>query len=371
VLVSNRSINLSGKQVDLMQLVAELTANPALAWDITGQLVMDRSLIDSVPDDLLRLLPNLTEISLKNNNLREVPPSLPGSCPNLTRLLMSGNAIVNMDGLASISPRMIWAPNLTHLDLSSNRLTSFRGALLNAFTNLQVLTLAFNRITSLDDWQILPSALTQLDLSENSLESIDDLVLLLGSNCPKLEVLCLHHNYIARIPSIAGLLLDRCPALKFVDLKGNPQHGIRPEMLAKPTCEQLLYLKNRLTEEQTKAAIDQMDHLQHGGGTLDRSKILVTPSKRLSLAQQDATILGIATIAITDGQEGPAPASEVVPEASGGEASLVECRSKIAEYETELDNASLSEAKRYALKRSLAMERSMLIREERRLGLRN
>jgi hypothetical protein len=54
----------------------------------------------------------------------------------------------------------------------------------------------------------------------------------------------------------------------------------------------------------------------------------------------------------------------------GARLRLAEYRSTIAEYEKELESPSLSQAKRYALKRSLAMEHSKLIREERRLGLR-
>ena len=53
------------------------------------------------------------------------------------------------------------------------------------------------------------------------------------------------------------------------------------------------------------------------------------------------------------------------------ESSLIEeFKAKIRLLEVELDNPSLSSAKRYALKKSVAMERSKLIREERRLGLR-
>jgi len=48
-----------------------------------------------------------------------------------------------------------------------------------------------------------------------------------------------------------------------------------------------------------------------------------------------------------------------------------ELRSKIDEFSRQLNNAHLSEAKKYALKKSLAMEKAKLIREERRLKLKN
>ena len=229
VLVNNNcSIRLSGQRpLDLVQLVMELKASPALAWNITGQLLLDDTLISSLPDDLIRLLPNVTELSLRNNRFQELPLCLTAesSCPtsNLTRLFLNGNMLTNLNGWASSNSHKIeWAGTMTHLDLSSNRITSFPGSLLKVLTNLQVWNLAFNKITSIEDWQFLPSTLKQFDLSENSLQSMDNLILLLGAHCSQLEVLRLHNNYIARIPSITGLLKDRCPALTVLDLKGNP-----------------------------------------------------------------------------------------------------------------------------------------------------
>jgi Leucine-rich repeat (LRR) protein len=377
VLVNNQSIQLSGYQhVDLMQLIAELKASPILALDITGQLVLERTLIDSLPDDLLPLLPNLTAISFRDNKFREIPSCLRTACQKLTRLTLSGNAIVNLDGWAShLQGGIVWAPTLTHLDLSSNRITGFPGTVLEALKNLQVLTLAYNKIKSIEDWMCLPPTLAQLDLSENSLENMDDLILLLGAFCPKLQTLRLHHNAIARIPATTGLLHDHCPALTFLDLTANPQHSIRPEILSKPTGDQLAYLKNRLTEEQTLAATYQIDQLRSGGGKSNRCNVSVLTPVNLPVVpappacyepeatRQDVELNNnVGTITIT---ESSAPAME-----KSDEGILAEFRSKIAECETELNSPSLSEAKRYALKRTMAMEHSKLIREERRLGLR-
>jgi hypothetical protein len=55
--------------------------------------------------------------------------------------------------------------------------------------------------------------------------------------------------------------------------------------------------------------------------------------------------------------------------ASTGSAELVNLKQSVHDLEVELESLSLSQAKRYALKKKLAMERSKLIREERRLGL--
>jgi len=369
---SKRSLNLSGQspQVDLVQLVPELRSNPTAAWDITGQLILDRNNINSLPDDLLRLLPNLSELSLRDNKFQAIPSSLillSASCPKLRRLFMSGNAISTLPEELTADLQLGWATSLTHLDLSCNRMTSFPGHFLNKLKNLEVLTLGNNKIKSLEDWGSLPSTLIQLDLSENSLEHVDHLILLIGAHCPKLEVLRLHNNYIARIPSITGLLQHRCPSLKVLDLKGNPQHSIRPEILSKQAYDQLVYLTNRLTVDQTTTAMEEMDRIRDGGTIPNRERIPESPAKQ-ALPPTSHPENGTTTkddVNVNNTEVGSS-SSRLTPE----EEVLESYRSKIAEYERELESTSLSQAKRYAVKRSLAMVNSKLIREERRLGLR-
>jgi hypothetical protein len=68
---------------------------------------------------------------------------------------------------------------------------------------------------------------------------------------------------------------------------------------------------------------------------------------------------------------------EATPDAPGEEKTeeedetifIPELKSKIHDLEHQLENLSFSKTKRYKLKMSLAMDRSKLLREERRLGL--
>ena len=363
VLLQNKSIHLVGTGtpggVDLAQLAHELRANPTLAFEITGQFILDDHQLETLADDLLPALPNLTGFSLSRNSFVTLPPSLALSCPHLMRLNMAQNALTQIDDFFGSASRLPWAATLTHLNLSSNRLSRISGDALKVLSNLQVLNLSFNKLASVENWHRLPPMLTQLDLSHNALEQVDNLILLLGSHCPQLELLQLQSNCIYRIPSTVGLLQERCPNLKLLDLKANRQHSIRPEILSKPTQAQLTYLTNRLTAEQKSAAQSQMEGwCQHG----------IKPAVSLPPAPAKAA----------DAWENPAmaaPAKDTAIVEQDDEEARIEdmlsgFRQAIAAYENQLESASLSQAKRYAVKKSLAMERSKLIREERTLGIR-
>lgn len=380
VLLHNHTIHLAGNAgtpgqvVDLEKLVLELKGNPQLSFGICGKLLLDKNSLDSIPDDLLPQLVNLTELSLEGNDLKALPPSLATSCPHLTKLSVSDNQITQIDDIFLQSTitratkcRVPWAQTLTHLDVSNNRLAKISGDVLKQLSKLQILSLKNNKLTSVQDWYYLPPSLLQLDFSENMLEhGVENLILLLGAHCSGLEALQLQQNHIHRIPSTVGMLQERCPNLKWLDLKGNPQHSIRPDVLAKQTRDQLIYLMNRLTVEQKMAANEQMEELLLNGQkeTLPNSPVKAPTEIDETLKSDGQAATGqvldekTSTISLQD------------EEAAKVEAVLSGFRSKIDEFESQLEDLSLSQAKRYAVKKSLAMERSKLIREERKLGLR-
>ncbi len=363
VLRNNRSIHLSNKtNIDLQQLLSELQASPTLTFDIS-QLTLNKNNLEHLPQEILSLLPNLIELSLCGNAFRSLPISLASSCHKLTRLIMTHNAITQIDDLfqASNPP---WAQTLTQLDLSSNRLTQIPGGIWKGLPNLQVLSLSFNQLKSVHDWDWLPPTLTQLNLSENALEQVTELILVLGAYCPNLEKLWLQQNYLTCIPFTIGMLQERCPNLKVLDLKGNPQHAIRPEILARGTMDQLEYLRNRMTKEQVSHATSQFEGLSRGEEKVQDEEQERISGSNVSTVSVNATSYNEPTIR---------PPPVVSPEANeigNVETMLSSLRIKISEFENELERPSLSEAKRYAVKKSLAMERSKLIREERKLGLR-
>jgi Leucine-rich repeat (LRR) protein len=373
VLLHNRTINLVGKKnagakehedVDLEQLVRELMGSPTLAFDISGQLLLDNNSLDSIPDNLLTQLPNVTELSLQKNSLKALPPSLATSCPHLTRLMVSGNHITQIDDVFSSGvDRLPWVHTLTHLDLSNNRLSKISGDVLKQLPNLQVLRLSYNKLTTVQEWYYLPPSLVQLDVSENSLEQVDDLILLLGAHCSLLEILLLYSNHIHRIPPTIGILQERCPNLKWLDLKGNPQRAIRSDILAKPTQDQLSYLMNRLTVEQKTVSKIQMEELSLKG-TKELNCAPVNSSPETVEAPMNDNKVNV------EEETSSTPSSAEDEETAKAKAILSDLNDKIAEFQSQLENPSLSQAKRHAVKKSLAMERSKLIREERKLGLR-
>jgi hypothetical protein len=137
--------------------------------------------------------------------------------------------------------------------------------------------------------------------------------------------------------------------------------------LERPCEDQLTYLQNRLTSEQVAATREQIQEIrqirnyrpsnnneqeQVSSSAQMNEQSTTSRKEEIKEAQSSSTIERTAT-------------------AAEEESSLIaEFKSKIQLLEGQLDSPSLSQAKRYALKKSLAMERSKVIREERRLGLR-
>jgi Leucine-rich repeat (LRR) protein len=409
----------AGRLLDLDHLVQELRSNPTIAFGITGQLVLDNNRLDTIPVDLLPLLPNVIEVSLTDNVLTVLPASLGTSCSHLTRLHLARNMLTSLKSLEIITTKpMAWSQTLTRLDLSTNRLTSFPQELLTQLVVLESLNLATNRIQSVHDWTWLPSSLTNLDLSDNSIEDIQSLVLVMGGCCPRLQALFLKYNKLKSIPATLGLLsTSTTGSLKYLNVKGNPQQSIRSQILEKPCPQQLEYLRNRLTPEQAAAATERMadiqkraslsnknddptDPNQTAGSPPDAKPETSTSTATVTSPSDDtgtteANSAGIPKTSLSNKSDCPNDPNQTAgsppdaePETSTSTATvaspsddtgtteanslliLTELKSKIQEFEGQLENPSLSQAKRYAVKKSLAMERSKLIREERKLGIR-
>ena len=243
------------------------------------------------------------------------------------------------------------------------------------------------------DWSRLPSSLMILDLSENAIEDIEPLVVLLSAYCPEFQRLSLIHNQIKRIPLSIGLLKEYAPRIVSLNLLGNPQFAIRGDILELPCSELLSYLANRLSSEQRQAAIAKIQKLQEPdreGKENDTENISV----QSVLSVTDSNHREETPVTLTDTKK-----KEHQDQQGGGSSSssnsnnidvgantdtdadldgadiddnkvLDELKQKVEELKIQMENLSLTQAKKYALKKSLAMERSKLIREERRLGLR-
>eukprot|EP00536_Pseudo-nitzschia_multiseries_P011357 jgi/Psemu1/259787/estExt_Genewise1Plus.C_3820022 len=401
-------------------LVGELRSRASLGRDVTGQLLLDSNRLESLPDELLTsCLPNVQSISLADNRFAELPASLQRCCSALvTKLYLSKN-LLSSDTLARagwFAPPGGWSlHSVTHLDLSSNRLTSFPldvAPETNCFPALEVLNLYNNRIDSVEDWERLPSSLTTLELSENRIEDAEPLSIRLSAHCPGLQRLSLSHNRLRRIPASLGLLASYAPAMASLTLRGNPQRAVRPDVLERPCPDLLKYLSNRLTTDQRDAAIETIRDCRQPAPALPDVE-----SKSKSKSTEDtASVVSVSPSTAGPVEDAPSPqcisqqqqqqqqqqqptpdsnpnrtknseslsGEQVAENCGGGDAGadasgededdttkvLRELQASVDRLKAEVENLSLSQAKKYALKKSLAMERSKLIREERRLGLR-
>jgi Leucine-rich repeat (LRR) protein len=151
----------------------------------------------------LETLTLLTQLSAKDNVLTNLE-ALAGHV-NITDLQLDNNHLsdASVCVLSSI-------PNLTNISLKANQLT--RIPAMNS-SKLQKLELYNNRITSLEGGQSTLCSLLYLDLGRNSIEFIDGNVL---SRCQCLRTLILSQNRLTSLP--ANLYL---PSLKVLWLGGN------------------------------------------------------------------------------------------------------------------------------------------------------
>lgn len=384
--VRNQSIELSVPKVsvrggftrqsspNLNQVVADLKASPEIATGVTMKLAL--SGFETIPQDLFSLLPNVTQIAI-SNGLTAFPTMLATSCPKLQRLDLSLNKLASLSQFPSSST---WSTSITNLNLSCNRIAPFPLEMLSQLVVLESLNLSSNKLESTTGCTWLPSTLTHLDLSENYIKDIETLVWTLAGCCPKIQTLRVAQNKLLKIPLVMGLFLEK--RLTSLDLRFNPQQAVRHAVLEKPCKEQLLYLKNRLTKEQTS---DSMKRLaQHQGSqqaahARERVQPIMQPtevSTSISSAITTFSSGGMQGNSTTEKSPNGAKArdsDESVdnPERQASLSAIAHYQEKIQCIQRELDtNFSLTQAKRYALKKQMAMERSKLIREERKVGLR-
>ena len=355
-----------------LDLVQELQTD-ATAAERIKRLVLSGNQLSSL-DRCLHAVPNLTILESHKNQLTSLP-NLANIC--LVELHLSGNRLETLVDLP---------PSLQVLDVSWNRLS--RIASLSPPVALRVLNLAGNRLSSIDSiCPSLPVTLEVLNLSDNKLESLGDLPLQLAAHCPYLQTLLLNNNELRPIPLEICLL----SSLLHIDLRGNPQHAIRYQILEKPCSEILLYMRNRMTPEQLERTLLEVETRKRGSAeskpaaekkdattTTDALRDLhpssVNRIEPTAAAPKNDSASKEATREPTTAATRPAKPTageeaKIVAVTTSTESPLLhELRESVDKLSNELEsNLSLTQAKRYATKKQLAMERSKLIREERRL----
>lgn len=235
------------------------------------------------------------------------------------------------------------------LDLRNNVLTEMPMTI-RYLSSLETVLLSFNRIESLDSFPWLELAkLSVLSISDNRLRSLGTVY-----EAPQLASISFENNNLTQIPCELGL----CPHLRAIYMNGNPQKTVRGGIIAKGSMEIMAYLKNRLplgATLRTRAA-----------------EAIVMPRKEPPSAGPVVVTIGTrpAVKSLGNQPRENSPDKKAVSGQSNSELRSLICTltDQIAEMELELENHALSQAKRFAMKKEVAMLRSQRIRTERQIS---
>jgi leucine-rich repeat protein SHOC2 len=394
-LVGNKTLNLcQGKEWKELppQLLEEIQAS--ICYKGITRLVLNQNQLECMDEEWMQALPNLTILEAGNNCLVQLD-TLIGSLPNLIELSLPRNRLSNeaLEPLVQTPPQ--WSKTLQVLDISSNRLTVFPPELLAQLEGLRTLNLSGNQLTSVADWSVTPASLETLNLAENAIGELGDLALVLATQSPKLRQLWLQRNDLQKLPLTIGLLSSNTN-LQHLDLRGNPQKRIQYAILEKSCAEVVSYLKNRMTADDLELANQKIQMLKASSSQSNPSEsdvvvysptassakminaekvddsLLSTraPQTKLQVPETNSPIDNNNIIALKSTYDAaPSPRVEA-QEDDGKDKSLLlleELRISVDALALQLENPALSQAKRYALKKNVAMERSKMIREERKL----
>eukprot|EP00584_Thalassiosira_punctigera_P001581 CAMPEP_0172535752 /NCGR_PEP_ID=MMETSP1067-20121228/7612_1 /TAXON_ID=265564 ORGANISM="Thalassiosira punctigera, Strain Tpunct2005C2" /NCGR_SAMPLE_ID=MMETSP1067 /ASSEMBLY_ACC=CAM_ASM_000444 /LENGTH=813 /DNA_ID=CAMNT_0013320697 /DNA_START=16 /DNA_END=2457 /DNA_ORIENTATION=+ len=344
-LVGTFTLDLAGKRLDALpaeignELASILTnGDGGTVGGRIKNLNVSKNLLKNL-DDWLSAMPHLMAVEASQNRI-ETLPSCIGDVP-LAELRMARNGLSSAALARSpvccigkqSSPLVM---SLTCLDLSGNHLEWLPSDLAK-LPALSTLVLANNNITTLavgtkdgmeSGWREGFKAIETLNLSDNKISDLADLPRCLAACCPLIRTLSLANNELSVIPPALGMLRSLVSA----DLRGNPQRGIRTNVLDRNATEILSYLRSRMDGEELRAMEAKL------AGSSSAAK---DPS---SSAKSDAT-------------------------SSNGNERAEELKRSIQDVTLQLNNVHLTEAKKYALKKTLKMHKAALIKEERRIRM--
>ena len=312
-------------------LLPEQTNKCDFAGERIRQLNVSKNVLNSL-DDWLSAMPNVQSLDASKNHIDALPDFI-GDIP-ITDLKISQNRLTS-SALARTLTDCIgnamasFTTYLTHVDISGNFL-EWLPSVFSRLPNLSTLILASNSITTLafetrdgfdSGW---PSegfkTLETLDLSDNKISDLANLPKCLATNCPLVRSLSFANNELSSIPPVLGLLQK----VTMIDLRGNPQRGIRMNILERKAYDILSYLKSKIDDEELKA-IDLL------ASTRTSSEC----KAHASLADEKKT-------------------SE-------------QLQQRIQEITLELNNVHLTEVQKCAMKTELQMQKALLIGEGQNL----
>ena len=349
-LVGTHTLDVSGKGMQAlpdeleMELMSRSTSATAAPGASTGsnikKLNCSKNTLATL-DGWLQALPGLSSIEASQNQIEALPnhmANVPLAEIRLARNRLSfasvaSSPLCGSGNIASSPPALA----LIFLDLSGNDLEFFPSDL-SKLPVLSTLLLSNNRIKTLasgvhdgkpSGWCKGFKALETLNLSSNQILDLGELPRCLIECCPILRGLSLQNNELSLIPPALGMLQN----LTSIDLRGNPQRGIRMGILDRSSTEILAYLRGRMEEGEARS--------------LEALAKSATPSDQAA-----------------SGSDESASAKE-----NNGSGKVEELQRSIEDITMELNNVHLTEATKYALKKKLAMTKAKLIKEERLLRM--
>lgn len=291
------------------------------------------------------------------------------------------NCMLGSDNRASI------CSSLKELDLRNNVLTDIPQMLQHLIV-LDTLLLSFNRIRTLDmfPWSSMHQ-LSVLSIADNRLEACKSIY-----QIPKLTSLSLENNELRQIPVELAL----CENLRALYLSGNPQRSIRAHILNNGTEAVLKYLRTRLPLDvvptltlrkcgslPVKDTSEAHPSIQKDEAPSCQQEVAkaFNPLKVKRLQVDAATSPITAQLNLFD--RSPDLSATLKKQATSSPMSagahtlelttpiedevLMELNEKILNLEEQLDDFAISAAKRFALKKNLAMAQSQKIRHLRKI----
>ncbi|CAL8088647.1 unnamed protein product [Calicophoron daubneyi] len=230
--VSSKSHTRKKKSPDISKEIAECREAQSPSLDLSNKG------LNQLPHGIFKELSFISELFLYDNKLCSLPSAI-GHLSNLRLLLLQQN-LLTASGLPSELSKL---SRLKELDLRHNRLEGCLPACICNLPNLEHLLLNYNKLTSIEGVtnltcltvlvvsrnfirEDLPYAmgelcrLTTLDLSFNLITSVPPSI----GNCSALRDFNLQHNRLTRLPSTIGRLVNlRRLAVKYNHLVEIPE----------------------------------------------------------------------------------------------------------------------------------------------------
>lgn len=331
-------------------------------------LDLSKNHLTSLPPELGRL-ETLVTLTVEENQLRSIDPAV-ATLPRLQRLHLRKNQLTTDAINAFLSDcSEAFIGTLIELDLRNNQLTQMPHKL-RYLTSLHTLQLAVNKLETLDGfpWHEL-AHLSIVSVSDNKLKSLGRVY-----DMPLLSSLSFENNNLTRVPCELGL----CPHLRAIYMNGNPQKTVRGAIIAKGSLEILMYLKNKVPPGTTLAPPSPAKTLPpHPANpkpsTSSAAVVVATKTAKKNLSMYASTAEDEDDHAGSKAHKThsirPSCRDDSIdttpPTGTPNRTTNDDMDAQISYLEFQLERHELSGAKRFALKKELAMVRSAKIRAAR------